>query len=167
MKKLRMTDNMPLTENQKTWMQLEAVSAVLQRARDLELAKVGLNMPQVMVLYCVKTSPVPVTPMRLARMMHKQPHTVSALVHRMEANGLLKTKRDLKRKNWLRVSLTAKGEEALQRWPTVTLVPDTVASSLSKRELEMLNTITRKLHAAGIKVLRQMQPDPYAEPLFW
>lgn len=162
-----MTKSIQLTDSQKTWMQIETVSAVLQRARDLELATVGLNMPQVMILYCVKTSPEPLTPMKLARMLHKQPHTVSALVHRMEANGLLKTKRDLKRKNWVRVSLTTKGEEALQRWPTVTLVPDTIASSLSKRELEILQTITKKLHTAGLKLLRQMQPDPYAEPLFW
>ena len=162
-----MNNSLELTDNQRTWMQLETVSAVLQRARDLELAKIGLNMPQAMVLYCVKTSPDPLTPMKLARMMHKQPHTVSALVHRMEANGLVKTKRDLKRKNWLRVSLRTKGEEALQRWPTATMVPDAVTSSLSKTELASLHVLTKKLHNVGLKLLRQMQPDPYAEPLFW
>jgi len=52
------------------------------------------------------------TPMKLARMMHKQPHTISALVHRMEAQGLVVTKKDLERKNWLRLSLTRKGEAA-------------------------------------------------------
>jgi DNA-binding MarR family transcriptional regulator len=162
-----MNNSLELTDSQRTWMQLETVSAVLQRARDLELAKVGLNMPQVMVLYLIKTSPEPLTPMKLARMMHKQPHTVSALVHRMEDNGLVKTKRDLQRKNWLRVSLTTKGDEALQRWPTATMVPDTVVSALSKKELETVHLVTKKLHAAGLKLLRQMQPDPYAEPLFW
>ena len=162
-----MKESLELTDSQKTWMQLETVSDVLQRARDLELAKIGLNMPQVMVLYCVRTSPDPLTPMKLARMMHKQPHTVSALVHRMEANGLVKTKRDLKRKNWLRVSLTTKGDEALQRWPTATMVPDAVTSSLSKTELASLHVLTKKLHNVGLRLLRQMQPDPYAEPLFW
>ncbi len=104
--------------------------------------------------------------MRLARMMHKQPHTVSALVHRMETQGLVSTKKDMKRKNWLRVSLTKKGEEALKRWSTATVVPDAL-NCLTKKETEMLYTITKKLHNKGLELLRQMQPDPYAEPLFW
>ena len=104
--------------------------------------------------------------MKLARMMHKQPHTVSALVHRMEAQGLVSTKKDMKRKNWLRVSLTKKGDEALKLWANATEVPD-VMSCLSKRESEALYTITEKLHNKSLEVLRKMQPDPYAEPLFW
>lgn len=161
-----MTDSMKLTENQKAWMRLETIMAVMERARNLELAKSGLNIPQASVLYCLKMSNEPMTPMRLARMMHKQPHTVSALVHRMEAQGLVSTKKDMKRKNWLRVSLTKKGEEALKRWSTATMVPDAL-NSLSKKEQESLYTITKKLHNRGLELLRQMQPDPYAEPLFW
>ncbi|MBN2098648.1 MAG: winged helix-turn-helix transcriptional regulator [Dehalococcoidia bacterium] len=156
-----------LTVNQKIWMQVETVFAITQRARDLELAKIGLNVPQAMVLYHVKTSPEPVTPMKLARIMYKQPHTVSALIHRMEAKGLIKTKHDLKRKNWLRIAITAKGEETLQRWPEAATVPDIMGSALSKEDFEALAVITKKLHTAGIKALRQMEPNPYDEVLFW
>ncbi len=104
--------------------------------------------------------------MKLARMMHKQPHTVSALVHRMEAGGLVATKKDLKRKNWLRVSLTQKGQEALKRYSKATMVPDALGC-LTKKERDTLYAITRKLHNRGLELLRQMQPDPYSEPLFW
>src|SRR5512136_2231419 len=162
-----MSESVQLTESQMTWIRLETVAAILHRASDLELAKIGLNLPQVMVLYCVKTSAEPMTPMKLARIMHRQPHTVSALVQRMEVKGLLKTTRDLKRKNWVRISLTSKGEQAMQRWPTVTIVPDTLTSSLSKRELQTLREITKKLHATGLELIRQMQTDRYAEPLLW
>ena len=161
-----MSESIELTENQKAWMRMQTVMAVMERARNLELAKIGLNIPQAEVLYCLKISKEPLTPMKLARMMHKQPHTVSALVHRMETQGLLTTKRDLKRKNWLRVSLTKKGEEALKRWSTATIVPDAI-SCLSKKESDALYTITQKLHNRSLELLRQMQPDPYAEPLFW
>ena len=147
-------------------MRMQTVMAVMERARNLELAKIGLNIPQAEVLYCLKVAKEPLTPMKLARMMHKQPHTVSALVHRMETQGFLTTKRDLKRKNWLRVSLTKKGEEALKRWSTATIVPDAI-SCLSKKESDALYTITQKLHNRRLELLRQMQPDPYAEPLFW
>jgi DNA-binding MarR family transcriptional regulator len=161
-----MSDSIELTENQKAWMRIETLMAVMERARNLELAKSGLNIPQASVLYCLKISKEPLTPMKLARMMHKQPHTVSALVHRMETQGLLTTKRDMKRKNWLRVSLTKKGEEALKRWASANTVPDAL-SCLSKKESEALYTITKKLHNRSLELLRQMQPDPYAEPLFW
>jgi len=139
---------------------------IWERARNLELAKVGITMVQAEVLYCLKVSKEPLTPMRLARMMHKQPHTISALVHRMENQGLLSTKKDMKRKNWVRLSLTRKGEEALKHWSTDTMVPDAL-SCLSEKETEVLHTITKKLHNRGLELLRQMQPDPYSEPLFW
>jgi DNA-binding MarR family transcriptional regulator len=158
--------SMELTENQKAWNRLVTIMVIWERARNLELAKIGLNLVQAEVLYCLKVSKEPMTPMKLARMMHKQPHTISALVHRVEAQGLVATKKDMKRKNWLRLSLTRKGEEALKRWSTATMVPDAL-SCLSKKETEALYTITQKLHNKGLELLRKMQPDPYSEPLFW
>jgi len=151
-----------LSANQKAWLRLETFTAVMERARNLELARIGLNIPQASVLYCLKISKEPMTPMKLARMMHKQPHTVSALVHRMEAQGLVSTRKDMKRKNWLRVSLTKKGDEAVKRWANATEVTE-VMSCLSKRESEALYTISQKLHKKSLEKLRQMQPDPYAE----
>ena len=161
-----MGETIELTDNQKAWLRIETFTAVMERARNLELAKIGLNIPQAGVLYCTKVSKEPVTPMRLARMMHKQPHTVSALVHRMERRGLVATKKDMKRKNWVRVSLTKKGEEALKQWANATEVVD-IMSCLSRSESEALHKITGKLHKKSIEMLRKMQPDPYAEPLFW
>jgi len=73
----------------------------------------------------------------------------------------------LKRKNLVRVSLTKKGEGSLKSWSATTMVPDVTFSCLSKKEREMLFTVTKKLHAKSLELLRQMQPDPYAEPLFW
>jgi len=161
-----MGESIELSANQKAWLRLETFTAVMERARNLELARIGLNIPQASVLYCLKVSKEPMTPMKLARMMHKQPHTVSALVHRMEAQGLVSTRKDMKRKNWLRVSLTKKGDEAVKRWANATEVTE-VMSCLSKRESEALYAITKKLHNKSLEILRKMQPDSYSEPLFW
>ena len=161
-----MGESIELSANQKAWLRLETFTAVMERARNLELARIGLNIPQASVLYCLKISKEPMTPMKLARMMHKQPHTVSALVHRMEAQGLVSTRKDMKRKNWLRVSLTKKGDEAVKRWANATEVTE-VMSCLSKRESEALYAITKKLHNKSLEILRKMQPDSYSEPLFW
>jgi DNA-binding MarR family transcriptional regulator len=162
----KVTGPMELTENQRTWNRLVTTMIIWERARNLELAKIGINMVQAEVLYCLKASKEPLTPMKLARMMHRQPHTISALVHRMEAQGLLSTKKDMKRKNWLRLSLTKKGEEALKRWSTATETPDAL-SVLSAKEREALNATTKKLHSEGLELLRRFRPDPYSEPLFW
>jgi len=162
-RRLMMAESIKLTENQKNYLRIQGVIAVVDRARDLELARIGLNIPQAQVLYCLNEAKVrnePMTPMRLSRVLQKQPHTVSALVHRMEAQGLVTTKKDMKRKNWLRVSLTRKGEEALKLWANATEVPD-ILSCLSKRETETMYTASRKVHAKGMELLRKMQSNPF------
>src|SRR5512136_854895 len=162
-----MSESIELSENQKAWLRLETFIAVTERARNLELARIGLNIPQSSVLYCLKTSKDAMTPMKLARMMHKQPHTVSALVHRMETQGLVSTKKDMKRKNWVRVSLTKNGEEAVKLWANATEVPD-ILSCLKKNETEMMYAASRKIHAKGLELLRKMQPDPFdTEAFLW
>src|SRR5512136_189498 len=164
---MTMAESIKLNEMQKAYMRMATVMAVIERARNLELAGIGLNIPQVSVLYCLKVSKEPMTPMKLARMMHKQPHTVSALVHRMETHGLVSTKKDMKRKNWVRVSLTKDGEKALKRWANATEVPD-IVSCLSKRETEAMYSGARKLHAKSLELLRKMQPSPFdTEPFLW
>ena len=162
-----MSESLELTKNQKAFLRMQTTAAILERARDLELAAIGVNMPQALVLYCLKVSKEPMTPMKLARMMHKQPHTVSALVKRMEKQGLLTTRRDMKRKNWVRVTMTKKGEKAVKGWVTATTVPD-LMGSLSKKEADALYKATRRLHDGGMKLVREMQPKAYGEPpLFW
>ena len=161
-----MGKSIELTENQKTWNRMVTIMLIWERARNLELAKIGINMVQAEVLHCVKTARDPLTPMKLSRMMQRQPHTISALVHRMEAQGLLTTKKDMKRKNLVRLSLTRKGEEALKRWSIATVVPDAL-SCLTKTEREALDAITEKLHKKGLDLLRDMQPSPYSEPLWF
>ena len=85
----------------------------------------------------------------------------------MEVQGLVSTKKDMKRKNWLRVSLTRNGEEALKLWANATEVPD-ILSCLSKKETEMMCTASRKIHAKGLELLRKMQPDPFdVERFLW
>src|SRR5512136_2817659 len=147
-----MADSIELNENQKAWLRMTTLMAVMERARNLELARIGLNIPQAEVLYCLRVTREPMTPMKLARMMHKQPHTVSALVHRMEVQGLVSTKKDMKRKNWLRVSLTKKGDEAVKLWVKTHEVPDVMAC-LSKKESEALYAITQKLHQKSLETL--------------
>jgi len=155
-----------LNKHERAWENLTLTYLTLQRARQLELAKVGLTVPQRRVLYSLKTSEEPLTPMKLARRMKQQPHTVSQLVHRMEARGLVKTTKDLERKNLVRVSLTKKGQEAFKRQHSEKSVRS-ATSCLSEKELDTLNAACKKLHARGVELIRQLRPDAYGEPIQW
>jgi DNA-binding MarR family transcriptional regulator len=151
--------------HERAWENLAATYMILHRARTLELNRVGLTIPQAEVLHLLKTSREPLTPMKLARRMNRQPHTVSALVSRMEDEGLVRTTKDMEKKNWVRVSLTDKGERAWRRQAEERTARGATVC-LSKKELDQLNTICKKLRARGGELVRQMQINPYGDPLF-
>jgi DNA-binding MarR family transcriptional regulator len=162
---MKMTDSIELNEYEKVWANLNVTYVALRRARELELARVGITIPQAGVLWFLAMSKEPLTPMKLSRLMSRQPHTLSALVTRMEAQGLVSTKKDMKRKNWVRVSMTKKGEEAFKsQWSQRAAM--NVTSCLSQKDNQALDAMCKKLHRKGTELIREMQPSPYSEPLF-
>jgi DNA-binding MarR family transcriptional regulator len=155
-----MDDSVNSNENEKAWQELAITSTVLRRAWEIELATVGLTAPQALVLGFLNVSSKPLTPMGLARLLGREPHTVSALVTRMEADGLVNRTHDLQRKNWVRVSLTKKGKDAFERQLTQRKVRN-ITECLPKKELDALNVTNGKLRARAIELIREMQPNPY------
>ena len=156
---------MKMNEHEIAWAEMSVTSTILRRAWEMELAQVGLTVPQTLVLIIVQSSPEPLTPMKLSKLMHREPHTISALLSRMEAQGLVKKERNLERGNWVRVTLTKKGKEAYQRQVVAKKVRN-ITECLSKQELDALNKMNRKLRARGAELLREMLPSPYSEPLW-
>ena len=156
---------MDMNEHEIAWAEMSVTSTILRRAWEMELARVGLTVPQTLVLIIVQSSPEPITPMKLSRLMHREPHTISALLTRMEAQGLVKKERNLERGNWVRVSLTKNGKEAYQRQAVARKVRN-ITTCLSKQELGALNKMNKKLRARGVELLREMLPSPYNEPLW-
>ncbi len=159
-----MVDSVHLNEDEKTWERIFVTFAALQRVREVELGRVDVSISQAAVLYFLKTSTEPLTPMKLSRLIHKEPHTMSALLIRMERLGLVERTRDLKRKNWVRVTLTKKGDEALKRQLTERTAMN-ITARLSRREVATLNTVLKKLYEGATELLRQMRRSPYDEPL--
>jgi len=156
---------MDMNENEIAWAEMAATSTILRRAWETELGQIGLTVPQALVLTMVASATEPITPMKLSKLLHREPHTISALLTRMEAQGLVKKERNLERGNWVRVTLTKKGKEAYERQVVARRVRN-VTECLSKQELDALNKMNRKLRAKGIEMLREMLPSPYGEPLW-
>ena len=156
---------MDMNENEIAWAEMSVTSTILRRAWEMELAQIGLTVPQALVVTAVGGSAEPITPMKLSKLLHREPHTISALLTRMEAQGLVKKERNLERGNWVRVTLTRKGKQAYERQIEARKVRN-ITGCLSKGELGALNKMNRKLRARGIELLRQMLPSPYGEPLW-
>ena len=156
---------MDMNENEIAWAEMSFTSLILQRAWGVELAQIGLTVPQALLIAFVQGSSEPLTPMKLSRLMQREPHTISALLSRMEAQGLIKKEHDLKRRNWVRVLLTEKGKEAFERQASARKVRN-ITECLSRQELDALNKMNKKLRARGIELLRKMLPSPYDEPLW-
>lgn len=155
-----MKEALDLNRNEKTWVRLFATANVVERARELELARVGVTVIQAGVLYMLKSSTHPVTPTQLARILYREPHSMSALLKRMEKQGLVKRTKDLEQKNLVRISVTRKGEALFRRqWDA--RVTTNITSCLSEEEIDTLETCLRKLRARAVEIVREMQPTPY------
>ena len=136
------------------WVLLHQTADALSKTRDNELRKsVGISRMQAAVLFIVKAITGPATPAEISRWLFREPHTVSGILERMEKKGLVRRSKDLERKNMIRVELTEKGEEALQRSRELTAVRN-ILLCLSDEELENLRRYLETLRNKAIEELR-------------
>ena len=132
----------------------------MSRVRENQLVQVGLTWMQAGILFILKRSEEPPTPSEISRWLLREPHTISALLDRMEKIDLIRKERDPQRKNVLRVKITEKGEEAYRRIGDVEAVPN-LLSCLSQKERRNLTAYSEKLLKVALErlvVKRQWQP---------
>lgn len=94
------------------WTIMRNVGHLMERVRDRELAKYGINARQAGLLRHIKVLGGEATPAQIARTMFREPTSVSAIIIRMEKHGLVKRIKGGRKKNQVRVELTEKGEKA-------------------------------------------------------
>ena len=112
-------------------------------ARSRELGKHDLSMMRAAVLLVLQIRDSNATPTEISQWLLREPHTISALLDRMEKDGLIRRFRDLHKKNTVRVAMTAKGRDAYQ----ISLKRETfhnIMSVLTHEEREQLRgTMTK------------------------
>jgi MarR family multiple antibiotic resistance transcriptional regulator len=82
------------------------------RDREKELLIRGLSPEQAQVLFVAQALGNKGTPAEIARILVRQPHTLSAIINRMSSKGLINKVKDMEYKNWIRVVVTEKGKKA-------------------------------------------------------
>jgi DNA-binding MarR family transcriptional regulator len=150
-----------MDENQKMWELMQLTYKALDRAREIELEKIGVTTIQADVLHALKTANEPVTPTKLSRWLYREPHTISGLINRMEQQGLVRKSKDLGKKNLVRVTLTKKGVQAYQQTLGVKVFPK-ILSCLSNKELGNLRSYLDKLQTGALGAIKELQPLPYS-----
>jgi len=94
------------------WSVLRNAGHVMKRVRDRELSRYGLTTRQAGILRHVYVLGERATPTAIARTTYREPTTVSAILTRMEKQGLVRRVKDRRKKNEVRICLTSKGEQA-------------------------------------------------------
>lgn len=96
--------------NFELWILLDHARFAISRARELELARVGLTPEQAMILHTLKILGGSATMSEISDITLRQHHSVSTLVNRMTKQGLLKKTKSPKDKKY-QVVVTEKGNK--------------------------------------------------------
>ncbi len=83
-------------------------------------------------------------------MTNREPHTASTLIDRMDKAGLVKKVKDLKKKNLVRITITAKGRRAYNHSTKRESIHRMMAC-LSKEEHQKMNSGLETLHDCALE----------------
>lgn len=136
----------------KAWTLLNQTEHLIQKVRQRELAQAGISVIESAVLFVLANSDGPVTPAEMSRYLLREMHSVSMLLQRMEAKGLITKAKNLHHKHLIRITLTKKGRIAYERSQKLNHI-ERVLSSLSKTKLDQLDAALRKLRDTAAKEL--------------
>ena len=128
------------------------VADILFKIRERELLPQNLSATAAAILFLVEAMGEDVTPAKITRMLMREPHSISGILMRMEKHGLIKRTKNMERKNYIRITLTGKGEKALRQAMKQTETAQ-VLSKLSAVQQKQLKTTLTALKEAGMKEL--------------
>ncbi|MBN1857219.1 MAG: MarR family transcriptional regulator [Dehalococcoidia bacterium] len=141
----------------KLWQLLRIARAFGMEMRNHELKDLGITRCQATLFLAMRSAGEKATIADLARWTGQQPHGVSALVSRLEAQGYVNRVRDLERKNLVRVELTEKGKvayEAARQRDSI----NTFFGSLTEEQQHCLGEGLEALIDCAAKELRVKKP---------
>ena len=128
------------------WLLLHRVRDGIVLCEDSVFGKYGLTTEQFSVLAAVKSRGGSLKPSELGTILARKPNSMSMLVDRMVTAGWVRRTRDKKDRRLVNVSLTSRGEKALEPaapagWEFI----QKILSPLSDKDKEALNTMLEVL----------------------
>ncbi len=125
----------------------------------------GLSLPQFHLLGALKSGGGVLSTGEIARIMLRASQTVTGLVDRLEAQGLVERQVDSRDRRKANVRITASGERRLaEAQPTANRLAESIVSPLTQEELRDLEAKMRKLLANAWQKLSAMQEQTPGTP---
>ena len=121
------------------------------RARERDYARYGISNERRAVLFIIQNSGGHATPVEIARGLFRELHSVTEMLKRMEADGLISRQKGPGRSK-IEVRLTEKGLDVFKQ-SLHNKTDERIFSVLTKRERETLSSILFKLRS---KVLQDL-----------
>ena len=146
-----------------TWLLCHQTHDAVYKCEEAVFAREGLSTQQHSVLMAIKYIEGPVTISELAHWLERNQNGISTLVERMVKDGLISRKRDLPDRRSVRLVMTKKGKDLLERstmsgWELV----QEILSCLSDQELRTMNDMMERMRE---KAFGYLNPDKSLEEI--
>jgi DNA-binding MarR family transcriptional regulator len=149
-----MKESMSQDEALRLWVLLGQTRDLIRNAIRKELEQFNVTSRQAAVLLLLQanteTNTERLTPAEISRQLFREPHTISAILKRMEKQGWLTRRKDLNKKNLIRVALTEEGQELYLKTSNRKSIHK-IFSCLSEEEFKQLNSCLDKLKRRGMR----------------
>lgn len=133
----------------------------ITNASELELAQYQVNFPQARILFMLNRENRPVTIQELSQWVLRELNSVSILINKMEATGLVKkTRKPGDKKTY--IALTEKGSDLFNR--ITSKAPDMVFSVLTENERKDLEIYLKKLLKKARNLMGMDYKPPFLRP---
>ncbi len=142
------------------WILLRRTSHLMGKARQRELAKYGISVDASAAIFTIMLLGRQAIPATISRNLFLERHSVSQLLTRMEKENLVRRVKDLERKNYVRVELTDKGQEAYRK-ASKNRSTKQIISTLSEEEQQQVWLSLAKLRDRALKRLDMRKPVLY------
>jgi len=133
------------------WLLLSQTRSAIFKVRHKKVGRY-LHPNQAAALVSVWAYDGKITPAALSRILFLEPHSVSELIIRMQKKGLVTKKKDKKKGNVVRITITKKGREVCQQAMGQDFIHD-IMSLLSDEQREQLKECLSTLYTKALEEL--------------
>jgi DNA-binding MarR family transcriptional regulator len=157
-----MKESLSANEALRLWVLLGQTRDLIRNAIRKELEQNNVTSRQAGVLMVLQANTERLTPAEISRQLFREPHTISAVLKRMEKQGWLTRQKDLKKKNMIRVALTEEGRKLYFKTSNRKAISK-IFLCLSEEEVTQLSSCLDKLKRRGMKEIG-MKRDTFFSP---
>ena len=140
----------PGEQDYRVWWLLAQVRHLMHQARENELNQYGITAIQAAILLIIDTIDGKATTSEIARWFLRKPHTIGALLNRMEKQGLITKTKDINNHNRVTASLTEKGRQCYSQSLKRESIRE-IMSCLSGEERQQLESSLDRLRDMAFK----------------